>query len=370
MKKIFIGILLATCTQLSLAKGAILYAENFDNLDPKTDAAGSSELGGPGQLEDLKGTTWSGTDTDFGYFQTRVLGTTDRNLHIYTHAAGILPQLTTTPIFPAQHQTNSFSFYFNLESWGLDNHGAGNDVTSGRLELGLHDSTTSKNIFGIEMGVRFKTPSEFRTYIYDYTGGMRIKVCDTQQNQTGTGVFVSGSRVGSIALSYNGKKQITLTVYSGPNQTGTIFQQVTGITSGRPFNADSFYIRPSTNIVGKPRTENVKVDDLTLIDKALSSTTPPTIATTSVPKRTVKTKKPPRTRTSPPVIIDISVSDGVVFVTATNLLESVAYNLVRAKNKNGPFSKVVDSILARKKTAILKDISPPEGEVFYKVQKK
>jgi len=368
MKKIFVRVFFTLCTQLSVVNAKTLYVENFDHLDPKTDTAGSGELGGPGQLEDIQGTTWSGADTDFGYFQTRVIGTKDRNLQIYTHATGILPQLTTSPIFTPQHQTNSFTFYFNLESWGTNNRGAGNDGTNGRLELGLHDSTASRNIFGIEMGVRFKTPSEFRTYIYDYTTGERIKICDTQQNKMGTGMFVSGSKVGSIALSYNGARQITLTVYSGTNLTGTVFQRVTGITSGQPFSADSFYIRPSTKIVGKPRTEHVRVDDLTITDQVLTPTPPTAIKIPATPKRKVQTKKTtPRT---PPVIIDISVSDGIVFVTATNLSERISYNLVRAKNKNGPFSKVVDTIPPGSKTAILKDRSPPEGEVFYKVEKK
>ena len=71
-----------------------------------------------------------------------------------------------------------------------------------------------------------------------------------------------------------------------------------------------------------------------------------------------------------PMITDITISGGVVFITATNLTNTIKYNLVRAENLTDPFTNVVDTIEATNQVNVFEDSTPLEGEAFYKVQSK
>ena len=69
-----------------------------------------------------------------------------------------------------------------------------------------------------------------------------------------------------------------------------------------------------------------------------------------------------------PMITDITISGGVVSITATNLTNTIKYNLVRAENLTDPFTNVVDTIVATNQVNVFEDSTPLEGEAFYKVQ--
>jgi len=253
--KLVVGFMFATAVA---AQAATIFVENFDNLDPTTDTTGSGStlLGGQGQLEDITGSTWSGLDTDAGNLQTRVLGTGDRNLNLYTHAAAATPQINNTATFTAQDQAAAFGFYFNLESWGTDNNGGGIDNFTGRTELGVRDSTGS-NVFGIEMQSAFNKPDQVRTRLYDYTSGTRTALLDV-------GGIIVGGNVGSIGFAYDGAGNIVLTLFAGADQTGVTIQTVAG-TVANNFSADSLYIKAAQNNTAKTRVEYLQVDDLTVI---------------------------------------------------------------------------------------------------------
>jgi hypothetical protein len=253
--KLVVGLLFATAV---VAQAATIFVENFDNLDPTTDTTGpgSTLLGGQGQLEDITGTTWSGLNTDTGNLQTRVLGTGDRNLSLYTHAAAATPQINNTATFTAQDQATAFGFYFNLESWGTDNNGGGIDNFTGRTELGVRNST-GNNVFGIEMQSAFNKPTEVRTRLWDYTSGTRTALLDV-------GVTTVGGNVGSIGFAYDGAGNIVLTLFAGVNQTGATIQTVAG-TVANNFSVDSLYIKASQNNTAKTRVDYVQVDDITVI---------------------------------------------------------------------------------------------------------
>jgi len=255
--KLVVGLMFATAV---VAQAATIFVENFDNLDPTTDTTGpgSTILGGQGQLEDITGSTWSGLDTDTGNLQTRVIpdAAGDRNLNIRTHAAAATPQINNTATFTAQDQAAAFGFYFNLESWGTDNNGAGNDKYAGRTEIGVRDST-GNNVFGIEMQSGFNAATTVRTRLWDYTSGTRTVLLDV-------GGTTVGGNVGSIGFAYDGAGNIVLTVFAGADQTGVTIQTVAG-TVANNFSADSLYIKASQNNTAKTRVQNIQVDDLTVI---------------------------------------------------------------------------------------------------------
>jgi len=259
--KILTSSALALVAQLGVANAGVFVIENFNALDPTTDTTGSGALGGQGQLEDITGTTWSGANSNSAPLQTRVSDAVagDRNVRILA-SGGANDLLITSKTFSAQTQADEFSFFFNLESWGTDNAGAGN-ANSGRLELGVRNSTSGDTIFGYEMLTGFNKNDQFRSFVYDYTGSGRTEINDSQ-NGTG-GTLVLGSTVGSLGFSYDGAGGMTLNVYSGANLTGTLLQTETGPTLGNNFSADSIYIRQSATAA--IRAIDVQVDDLSIV---------------------------------------------------------------------------------------------------------
>jgi len=249
--KLVVGLLFATAVAVQAAP---IFVENFDNLDPSTDTSGTGALGGQGQLEDIAGTTWSGADTDAGDLQTRVLGTGDRNLNIRSQNH-LFPQLNSST-FTVQDQTSAFGFYFNLEKWGTNGSGAGNNYW-GKLEIGVRDSVSGNNVLGIEMYGNDATDSNnLRARMFDYTSGTRTNVGTTPTN-------VNGSDVESIGFAYDGAGNLVLTAYDGVDQTGTALQTV-AVTGIGNFNADSVFIRQSQQNAVKARVLNIEVDDITV----------------------------------------------------------------------------------------------------------
>jgi len=250
--KLVVGLLFAT----AVATQAALFVENFDGYDPATDTSGGGALGGQGQLEDVTGSTWSGADTDAGNLQTRVVGTGDRNLNIRAQNH-LLPQLNSSSTFTVQDQTSAFGFYFNLEKWGTNGSGAGNNFW-GKIEIGLRDSVSGNNVLGIEMYGNSKNNSNnLRARMFDYTSGTRTNVGTTPTD-------VNGSDVESIGFAYDGAGNLVLTAYDGADLTGTALRTV-AVTGIGNFNADSVFIRQSQQNAAKTRVLNVEVDDLTVI---------------------------------------------------------------------------------------------------------
>ena len=250
--KLVVGLLFAA----TVVAQAALFVENFDGYDPTTDTdgTGSSTLGGQGQLEDITGTTWSGADTDAGNLQTRVEGTGDRNLSIYTHSGTALPQLNSST-FTAQDQTDAFSFYFNLENWGINQQYA-------RVEIGVRDSVSGNNVLGIDMlTASANNTTQMNIWLWDYTSGTRANG-GAGERTTST---VNATTVGSIGLAYDGAGNILITAFSGANQTGTSLRTITTTVDTANFSADSMFIRASQGNTSKNRIINVGVDDLTVI---------------------------------------------------------------------------------------------------------
>jgi len=250
--KLVVGLLFAT----AVVAQAALFVENFNSYDPTTDTTVGGL--GRGQLEDVAGSTWSGVDTDVGNFQTLVAGTAgEQNLQIKSiKKAG---QLNNSATFAAQDQASAFSFHYNLERWGNNGTGAGNGSPS-RLEIGLRNSASDNNVFGLEILVGNGAPAKFRTFVYDYTGGARNEILDTADGTGGT--LVAGVSVGSLSFIYDGAGNMVLNVYAGVNQTGSILQSVSGTTSGSAFSADSLFINVSTT--SDNGKMDVQVDDLTV----------------------------------------------------------------------------------------------------------
>ena len=343
MKKLCIWVVVAFCVQLGVVGAATIYVEDFESLDPSTDTngTGSAILGGQGQLEDITGTTWSGLDTDATNLQTRVIGTTNQTLALYARKDATMPQINTSAVFTPQNQSAAFGFYFNLKKWGTNNNGAGHEK-AGRAEIGVRDSTTNTNVFGIEMMSTYNDLPKLHTYLWDYTGGTRIRLLDTSN------VTVAGGSVGSIGFSYDGVSNITLNVYAEEDKGGTILQTVTTNITGSTFSADSFYVKASQPVTGGAnRILRVEVDDLTLTSNG-GSVIPPS-----------------------PVITDITLSGGVVSVTATNLSLTTKYILIRTDDLTGSFTNEIGAILTPiSQTGVFEDTNPPEGEAFYKVQSK
>ena len=340
MKKICTWAVAAFCVQLGVASAATIYVENFASLDPSTDTngTGSAILGGQGQLEDITGTTWSGLNTNTGNLQTRV--TTNQTLSLYAQMDATMPQINTSAVFTPQDQSTPFHFYFNLKKWGTNNAGAGHEK-AGRAEIGVRDSTTNTNVFGIEMMSIYNNKTQVHTYLWDYTGGTRTIIADTGKTT------VAGGSVGSIGFSYDGVSNITLNVYAEENEGGTVLQTVTTNLSGSAFSADSFYIKTSQGVASNPnKVLRIEVDDLTVTSSGGTITTPT------------------------PVITDITLSGGVVSVTATNLSTEVNYELVRVETLTDTFTNVVATISPTNQIGVLEDTTPPEGEAFYKVQSK
>jgi len=252
--KLVVGLMFATTVA---AQAALIYVENFDNLDPTTDTVGTGALGGQGQLEDIAGSTWSGVDTDSGDLQTRVLGTGDRNLNIRTHQNAAMPQINNAATFTAQNQASAFGFYYNLDKWGTDGSGAGNNFW-GKVEIGVRDSVSGNNVLGIQMFGNSKNNSNnLRAWLFDYTSGTRTDIGRTPTN-------VDGNTVRSIGFAYDGAGNIVLTVYAGVDQTGTALRTISGTVSGN-FSADSLYIKASQAVASKNRTFYAEVDDITVI---------------------------------------------------------------------------------------------------------
>jgi len=342
MKKKYTWAVAAFCVQLGVANAATIYVENFTTLDPATDTNGPSStiLGGQGQLEDITGTTWSGPNTDTGNLQTRV--TTNQTLTLYTQKDATMPQINTSAVFTPQNQSSIFGFYFNLKKWGTDNAGAGH-VKAGRAEIGVRDSTTNTNVFGIEIMSTYNKKTQVHTYLWDYRSGTRIRLLDTSN------VTVAGGSVGSIGFSYDGANNITLNVYAEEDKGGAILQTVTTNLSSSAFSADSFYVKASQAVTAGnvDRILRIEVDDLTLT--ASDGSTTPT-----------------------PVITDITVSGGVVSVTATNLSLTANYILIRTDDLTGTFTNEIagSEITPTNQMSVLQDSAPLEGEAFYKVQSK
>ena len=67
-------------------------------------------------------------------------------------------------------------------------------------------------------------------------------------------------------------------------------------------------------------------------------------------------------------IASIVCSNGVIEVVSTNLVTGTTYELVRTKSLFGAFTNVIESLLATNAVGVLKDQSPPDGAVFYKLQ--
>jgi len=341
MNKKYMWALVAFCIQLGVASAATIYIENFDNLDPSTDTngTGSAILGGQGQLEDIQGTIWSGLDTDTGNLQTRV--TTNQTLNIYSHSDATVPQINTSAVFIPQDQSSEFGLSFDLESWGTDNNGAGMDNFLGRIEIGVRDSTTNTNVFGIEIVAKWKDPTTLFAVFYDYTSGTRTPI-------GGESASVKGGTIGSFGFAYDGAGNVTLNGYAGTNQTGTILLTTSGAISNSTFSADSLYIKASANNIAKARVQNIQIDNLTVTSSG-GSVTP-----------------------SAPVITDITLSGGVVSVTATNLSLTSKYILIRTDDLTGSFTNEVagSEITPTNQMSVLQDSVPLEGEAFYKVQSK
>ena len=341
MNKKYMWALVVFCAQLGVASAATIYVENFDNLDPSTDTSGtgSAILGGQGQLEDIQGTTWSGIDTDSGNLQTQV--TTNQALALYARKDATMPQINTSAVFTPQTQSSAFGFYFNLKNWGTDNNGAGHEK-AGRAEIGVRDSVTSNNVFGIEMMSTYNKLTQVHTYLWDYTGGSRVALLDTS-NTT-----VAGGSVGSIGFSYDGVSNITLNVYAEEDEGGTILQTVSTSITGATFSADSFYVKASQPVTGGVnRVLRVEVDDLTVTGDGGGTITPT------------------------PVITDIAVSGGSVSVTATNLVVGTQkYILLRTDDLTGAFITVDGSTISNltTQTGVLQDTNPPPANAFYKVK--
>ena len=255
--KLVVGLVFATAVAVQAAP---IFVENFDNLDPTTDTTGSGStiLGGQGQLEDITGTTWGGRDTNGGNLQTRVIpdAAGDRNLNIRTHSDATTPQINNTATFTTQDQASAFGLYFNLESWGTDNNGAGNDKYLGRTEIGVRNSAGA-NVFGIEIAGKYLDATSMFMSFYDYTSGTRTQI-------GGESNKIKGGGIGSIGFAYDGAGNMILTAYDGADQTGNVLMTTTGATSGSAFSADSIYIMAAANNTGKARIQNIQVDDITV----------------------------------------------------------------------------------------------------------
>ena len=251
--KLVVGLLFAT----AVATQAALFVENFDGYDPATDTTTGGL--GQGQLEDVTGSTWSGADTDSGTLQTLVTGTAgDRSLRIRS-ASGATPQLNSST-FTAQDQASAFGFYYNLEKWGTDNAGTACHKW-GRLEIGVRDSVSGNNVFGLEMLANSQNNADnnLRVWLFDYTSGTRTNGGASER----TASTVKGSDVGSIGLSYDGAGNILITVFAGADQTGASLQTITTTVDSANFSADSMFIRQGAG--GTGRLQDVEVDDLTVI---------------------------------------------------------------------------------------------------------
>jgi hypothetical protein len=230
-----------------------LIIEDFNILDPTTDTNGVGALGGQGQLEDITATTWSGTDSDTSDLQSRVLGTGDRNLHLFV-SANTPDRLITSTTFSPQTETDAFSFFFNVEGYA-------NGSAAGRLQLGLRDSTTDRNVFGIEFLDQYNSETMLRIRVYEWKGGNAIT------NGIGLSTFsaaIAGANVGSIELAYDGAGQLTYTAYSGANRTGNVLATDSGTTTITNFTVDSVFIQQTQANNSASRTFDITIDDLSL----------------------------------------------------------------------------------------------------------
>jgi len=248
--KLVVGLMFAASVAVQAAP---IFVENFDGYDPSTDTTGSGStvLGGQGQLEDVS--TWSGLDTDAGNLQTRVVGTGDRNLNIYSRRDATQPQINSST-FTAQDQSAAFSFYFNLESWGVNN-------WYGRTEIGIRDSVSGNNVLGIDMLTQAKgNTTNMKVWLWDYTSGTRTNGGAGERTSV-----VNATTVGSIGLAYDGAGNILITAFGGADQTGASLRTITTTVDAANFSADSMYIKSSQGNTAKNRYMTIGVDDLTVI---------------------------------------------------------------------------------------------------------
>jgi len=234
--------------------GDILIIEDFNILDPGTDSAGTGALGGQGQLEDITASTWSGTDSDTPDLQSRVLGTGDRNLHLFVNES-TPDRLITSTTFPAQTEADAFSFIFNVEDYA-------NGISAGRLQLGLRDSTTDRNVLGVEFLDQYNSTTTLKLRAYEWSGGNLIA---NAKSLTAFSGEVAGSGIGSIELAYDGAGVLSYTAYSGANRTGSVLATDSGATTiPTSFQVDSVFIQQTQANGTTSRTFDITIDDLSL----------------------------------------------------------------------------------------------------------
>jgi len=227
--------------------------EDFNNLDPNTDTSGAGALGGQGQLEDIAGTTWSGTDSDTPDLQSRVLGTGDRNLHLFV-SENTPDRLITSTTFSPQTETDAFSFFFNVEGYA-------NGSAAGRLQIGLRNSTTDRNVFGVEFLDQYDSTTTLKLRAYEWNGGNTINKATAL---TPFSTTVAGANIGSIELAYDGAGKLSYTAYSGANRTGSVLATDSGTTTITNFTVDSVFIQQTQANNSANRTFDITIDDLSL----------------------------------------------------------------------------------------------------------
>jgi len=240
-------------TPSSSQPGDALIIEDFNILDPTTDTNGTGALGGQGQLEDITATTWSGTDSDASDLQSRVLGTGDRNLHLLA-SENTPDRLITSTTFSPQTEIDAFSVFFNVEGYA-------NGSASGRLQLGLRNSTTDRNVFGVEFLDQHNSTTTLKLRAYEWKGGNAIN------KATGLTPFspaITGANIGSIELAYDGANQLSYTAYSGANRSGNVLATASGTTTLTNFTVDSVFIQQTQANNSAPRTFDITIDDLSL----------------------------------------------------------------------------------------------------------
>lgn len=235
------------------AAQTIVVLENFDSLDPSTDGSGdgSSNLGGQGQLEDIDGSTWSGTDSDTPHLESRVGEGPDRNVQLRAENT-LFDRLISSIRFSAQTETNTFSFFYNLE--GYD----GTLSSHGRLQIGLRNSQTDRNVFGIEIQAASETT--LRAHGYQWSGGN----ADGNQTQIATmPADVTAASVGSIEISYDAVSgNLTVNAYDAPDRGGSILNTASGAVTLGSFSVDSLFIQQTTGNAVGTRVARIFVDDL------------------------------------------------------------------------------------------------------------
>jgi len=248
---------LALAAQIGIAGAMIVVVEDFDSLDPTTDAsgAGSGTLGGQGQLEDITSTTWSGNDSDTADLESRVLGTGDRNVRLRgTNAT--FDRLVTSSTFAVQNETVAFSFFFNVEGYV-------NGVRAGRLQLGLRNSVTDRNVFGFEFLDRYNSTTTMQMNAYEWDGLGNANVNATEITGFSLGQY-AGTGIGSIELAYDGVDTLSYSVYAGANRTGTVLTTDSGVISLTSFEVDSLFIQQTQAVASNTRYLDITVDDLSV----------------------------------------------------------------------------------------------------------